>query len=199
MGTLIVTGGAGFIGSNFVRLALAETSDRVVVADSLTYAGNLENLEGLEGHPRFAFVRVDIARPRRRAQAVPRTPAERRRQLRRRDPRRSLDRRPRRVSSHQRRRHLRAAGGRPDATARPGRRDPRGVPLPARLDRRGLRHARPERRLHRDDALRAQLALRRVQGGGRPLRARLARDLRRCRCCSPTARTTTVRTSFPRS
>jgi len=60
MGTLIVTGGAGFIGSNFVRLALAETGDRVVVADSLTYAGNLENLEGLDGHPRYAFVRVDI-------------------------------------------------------------------------------------------------------------------------------------------
>ncbi len=61
MGTLIVTGGAGFIGSNFVRLALAETGDRVVVADSLTYAGNLENLEAVDGHPRYAFVRVDIA------------------------------------------------------------------------------------------------------------------------------------------
>jgi dTDP-glucose 4,6-dehydratase len=61
MGTLIVTGGAGFIGSNFVRLALAETGERVVVADSLTYAGNLESLQDLESHPRFAFARVDIA------------------------------------------------------------------------------------------------------------------------------------------
>jgi dTDP-glucose 4,6-dehydratase len=61
MANWIVTGGAGFIGSNFVRLALAETSARIVVADALTYAGNLESLRDVEGHPRFAFRRVDIA------------------------------------------------------------------------------------------------------------------------------------------
>jgi len=61
MGTIVVTGGAGFIGCNFVRHALAETGDRVVVADKLTYAGNLESLEGAAGHPRYAFVRADIA------------------------------------------------------------------------------------------------------------------------------------------
>jgi dTDP-glucose 4,6-dehydratase len=61
MGTLIVTGGAGFIGCNFVRHALAETSDRVVVADKLTYAGNLESLADVASHPRYAFVQVDIA------------------------------------------------------------------------------------------------------------------------------------------
>jgi len=61
MGTLIVTGGAGFIGANFARLALAETSSRVVVADALTYAGNLESLSELEGHPRYLFVKADIA------------------------------------------------------------------------------------------------------------------------------------------
>src|SRR5688572_14880946 len=61
MATWIVTGGAGFIGSNFVRLALAETDVRVVVADALTYAGNLENLREVAEHPRFAFQRVDIA------------------------------------------------------------------------------------------------------------------------------------------
>jgi dTDP-glucose 4,6-dehydratase len=61
MDTMIVTGGAGFIGCNFVRHALAETGDRVVVADKLTYAGNLESLEDVARHPRYAFVRVDIA------------------------------------------------------------------------------------------------------------------------------------------
>jgi dTDP-glucose 4,6-dehydratase len=61
MGTLFVTGGAGFIGCNFVRLALAETGHRVVVFDKLTYAGNLESLEDVAGHPRYAFVRGDIA------------------------------------------------------------------------------------------------------------------------------------------
>jgi dTDP-glucose 4,6-dehydratase len=61
MPTWIVTGGAGFIGSNFVRLALAETDARIVVADRLTYAGNLENLRAAAEHPRFAFAQVDIA------------------------------------------------------------------------------------------------------------------------------------------
>jgi dTDP-glucose 4,6-dehydratase len=61
MGTLIVTGGAGFIGVNFVRHVLAHTEDRVVVLDKLTYAGNLESLAEVSGHPRFAFVQADIA------------------------------------------------------------------------------------------------------------------------------------------
>jgi dTDP-glucose 4,6-dehydratase len=58
---LLVTGGAGFIGTNFVRHWLAKTQDgRVIVFDALTYAGNLNNLSGLERNPRFAFVRGDI-------------------------------------------------------------------------------------------------------------------------------------------
>jgi dTDP-glucose 4,6-dehydratase len=60
LGTLIVTGGAGFIGSNFVRLALALTQDRVVVFDALTYSGNLESLAEAASHPRYSFVRGDI-------------------------------------------------------------------------------------------------------------------------------------------
>jgi dTDP-glucose 4,6-dehydratase len=59
--TIIVTGGAGFIGSNYVRLALAESDDRVIVADKLTYAGNLLSLKDALSHPRFAFVQADIA------------------------------------------------------------------------------------------------------------------------------------------
>ncbi|MEN8182359.1 MAG: dTDP-glucose 4,6-dehydratase [Myxococcota bacterium] len=62
-GTLLVTGGAGFIGSNFVRHALGHTSDRVVVLDKLTYAGSLESLADLQGDPRFLFQRGDIADP----------------------------------------------------------------------------------------------------------------------------------------
>jgi len=58
--TLLVTGGAGFIGSNFVRLALAETAARVVVLDKLTYAGHLESLADVAENPRFTFVRGDI-------------------------------------------------------------------------------------------------------------------------------------------
>jgi dTDP-glucose 4,6-dehydratase len=59
--TWVVTGGAGFIGCNFVRLALAETDVRIVVLDKLTYAGTLENLTGVRGDPRFTFVQGDIA------------------------------------------------------------------------------------------------------------------------------------------
>ncbi len=61
MDTWIVTGGAGFIGSNFVRLALARSHARVVVVDKLTYAGNLESLADVAEHPRFHFVKADIA------------------------------------------------------------------------------------------------------------------------------------------
>ncbi|HEX2164727.1 MAG TPA: dTDP-glucose 4,6-dehydratase [Thermoanaerobaculia bacterium] len=62
METLIVTGGAGFIGSSFVRLALAERpGTRVVVFDKLTYAGNLANLADVADHPGYAFVQGDIA------------------------------------------------------------------------------------------------------------------------------------------
>lgn len=62
-GTWLVTGGAGFIASNFVRLALKEGwCDRVVVFDLLTYAGRLENLAPMiEADPRLVFVRGDIA------------------------------------------------------------------------------------------------------------------------------------------
>ncbi|MGH0034744.1 MAG: dTDP-glucose 4,6-dehydratase [Myxococcota bacterium] len=63
MGTWLVTGGAGFIGSNFVRLALERTDHRVVVLDKLTYAGNLQSLAECAEDPRFSFVRGDIAEP----------------------------------------------------------------------------------------------------------------------------------------
>ncbi|MCU0241587.1 MAG: dTDP-glucose 4,6-dehydratase [Vicinamibacteria bacterium] len=61
MGVMIVTGGAGFIGSNFVRRALAAGDDRVVVIDKLTYAGNLASLADVSAHPRYEFVEADIA------------------------------------------------------------------------------------------------------------------------------------------
>jgi len=59
--TWLVTGGLGFIGSNFIRLVLRERADvRIVNLDALTYAGNLANVADLESDPRYRFVKADI-------------------------------------------------------------------------------------------------------------------------------------------
>ena len=58
---ILVTGGAGFIGSNFVRYMLSQHNDvEIVNFDALTYAGNLENLKGFENDARHVFVQGDI-------------------------------------------------------------------------------------------------------------------------------------------
>lgn len=61
---ILVTGGAGFIGSNFVRYVLAKhPGDEIVNFDKLTYAGNLESLADVESNPRYSFVQGDICDP----------------------------------------------------------------------------------------------------------------------------------------
>ena len=59
---MLVTGGAGFIGSNFIRFLLNDRSDTEIVVnlDKLTYAGNLENLKDIAGNPAYRFIRGDI-------------------------------------------------------------------------------------------------------------------------------------------
>ena len=59
--TVLVTGGAGFIGSNFVQMLREDRPDwRVINMDALTYAGNLENLTGVEADAEYTFVHGDI-------------------------------------------------------------------------------------------------------------------------------------------
>jgi len=58
--SIVVTGGAGFIGTNFVLDWLHASDERVINLDKLTYAGNLENLGAMEGDRRHVFVRGDI-------------------------------------------------------------------------------------------------------------------------------------------
>ncbi len=64
MKTLLVTGGAGFIGSNFIRYMLDKRNDITIInLDKLTYAGNLDNLKDIEKEERYRFVKGDICDP----------------------------------------------------------------------------------------------------------------------------------------
>ena len=61
--TVLVTGGAGFIGANFLNLSVPRFPERTFVnVDCLTYAGSLASLQALEGRPNYVFARVDITR-----------------------------------------------------------------------------------------------------------------------------------------
>jgi dTDP-glucose 4,6-dehydratase len=60
---IFVTGGAGFIGSNYVRHVLANSDDEITVYDALTYAGNLSTLKDVDDSPRYAFVKGNICDP----------------------------------------------------------------------------------------------------------------------------------------
>jgi dTDP-glucose 4,6-dehydratase len=60
MKTIFVTGGAGFIGSNFVLQQCATTAAKIINIDALTYAGNMQNLQSLKGHAQHVFVKADI-------------------------------------------------------------------------------------------------------------------------------------------
>ena len=65
MATVLVTGGCGFIGSNFIRHILQTDSTTTIVNfDSLTYAGNLANLSDVKSHPRYTFVHGDVTEDR---------------------------------------------------------------------------------------------------------------------------------------
>ncbi len=70
MKTILVTGGAGFIGSNFIKLMLDKYPQyRIINIDSLTYAGNFQNLIGISGNENYIFIKVDI-RNRRKVEEV---------------------------------------------------------------------------------------------------------------------------------
>ena len=189
MPTLFVTGGCGFIGSNFVRHLLAtDPAVRIVNFDALTYAGNLANLADLADNPRYRFVKGDITDRDGRAQA----PCAGRRRA-------SSTSRPRATSI--------AASSTRGPFVRTNvlgtqilldaARESQGAAVRAGLDRRGVRHPRADRAVHR-----------RHPAGARTARTRPARRPPTCWCgptttrsactpSSPAARTTTGPYQFP--
>ena len=58
---ILITGGAGFIGSNFIKLILKRNKYKVINVDSLTYAGNLKNLTDIENNKNYKFIKADIS------------------------------------------------------------------------------------------------------------------------------------------
>ena len=92
---IIVTGGAGFIGSNFVLQWIAAESSQVVNFDKLTYAGNLNNLRAIENSPRYRFEQGDIVDRDFVSESASAPSAARDRSFCGREPRRSVDSRAR--------------------------------------------------------------------------------------------------------
>jgi hypothetical protein len=172
---ILVTGGAGFIGSAVCRLLCDNPDHHVVNVDKLTYAGNLESLRQIENRPNYSFVKADICEAstiadllrRHEIDVIMHLAAESHVD-------RSID-----GPSDQRRRHVPPAHGGTGVLARPVGRQARGVSLPPCLDRRGLwRPALRCGRLHRGHALRAVLALFGLEGRFGSPGPGLALDLR---------------------
>ena len=183
---ILVTGGAGFIGSCFVRLAIGKWSVRVVNFDKLTYAGNLESLGSLAASPLHQFVEGDIADPQQTANvfdkyqptAVVHFAAESHVDRSIDDPGPSFVRTNVQGTFHA---VWIPPGGylrRPTCPPRGGRH----LSLPARLDRRSLRVPGAQRPFPRNEPLRSQFALFGLEGGRRPLRPGVFSHVTACRC-----------------
>ena len=133
--TILVTGGAGFIGSNFVLQWMEAVGSPIVNLDRLTYAGNPENLDALQAMAPSTGARRHLRRGAVR-RAVARAPAARDRAFRRREPCGPFHCRPGRFRPHQRAMgRSRCSKQAQGVLVRRSTTEQRGIPLPARLHR----------------------------------------------------------------
>ena len=177
--TILITGGAGFIGANFVLDWLASNDEPVINLDKLTYAGNLETLASLQDDARHIFVQGDIGDSaliasllaQHQPRAVLNFAAES-----------HVDRSihsPRRLHPDQHRRHFSPTGVGASLLESTRSQSRCGIPVPARLHRRGLWLAGRRRPgLHGRPSLRTQQPVLGQQGRQRPPGARLPPHLR---------------------
>src|SRR5260363_429176 len=169
---LLITGGAGFIGANFVLDWLAGCSEPVLNVDKLSYAGNLDTLRSLHNDPRHVFVHADIND--REPLIRPASPA-RRASLRSGNACGSLNSQAGGFCSDQCRRHFYAARSRARVLESINGRVQSPIPLCAYFDRGSVRRAGAGcAAVYGKHGLRAEQSLFGVQGGVRPLCARLS-------------------------
>ena len=196
---ILVTGGAGFIGSAVTRLLVQERGATVLVVDKLTYAGDRRSHPRLRGAARLPIPRGRHLRPAADARRAWRNSARCGDAPGGREPCRPLDHRRGRLHPDQYPRHLLHAGGGARLPRLARRRGQGGLPLPPHLDRRGLRLARrrPARSARPPPTTRA----RPIRPARRPPTIWCAPGTRPtgCRCWSPIARTITAPTTSPRS
>ncbi len=170
MKNIMVTGGAGFIGSNFVRYMLGQHADyRILVYDKMTYAGNPDNLLDVQEDPRFSFCQGRYLRRGRGERSDHRARHRHDRQFRRGDARRPVHHGPGRLHPDRRLRHLRPARGRPEVQV--------GALSPD-FDRRGVRPHPRRAPVARDRRRRAAKPVCGQQDQRRPDGDRLSRHLR---------------------
>ena len=138
---ILVTGGAGFIGSAVVRRLIGTTEHSVLNIDKLTYAASAASLAAVEANPRYAFRRIDICDKPALDRCLPRFPADRSHASGRREPCRQVDRRTRNLHRNEHRRYAARAGSSSRALGESRQGRSGEVPFPPHLDRRGLRRA----------------------------------------------------------
>ena len=196
---ILVTGGAGFIGSALCRYLAADPGVRVVNLDKLTYAGNLASVNHLERLPNYRFVQADICDERLVLDVLRAERIDTHRASRRGNPCRPFHRRSGGFRRNECRRHLPLAAGGADLLARSFRTGIAALPLPSRFDGRGLWRSSLRSGLFTEETPYAPSSPYSASKAASDHLVRAWHHTLGCRSLSPTARTITVPFIFRKS